>query len=101
MKSITNAVTIVGKASEFKENNFVLLLGQFGYETDTKKIKIGDGITTYKRLEYLKGDSSDKVPLKRTIEINGIKKNLTENVKFDITSTENSEKTNGYFPKGW
>ena len=30
-------------ASNWTLNNTVLLAGEFGYETDTKRIKIGDG----------------------------------------------------------
>ena len=31
-------------------NNTVLSVGEFGYETDTKRIKIGDGASFYNNL---------------------------------------------------
>ena len=40
-------------ASNWTSNNPTLLAGEFGYETDTKKIKIGDGSTAWQSLDYL------------------------------------------------
>lgn len=40
-------------ASNWTSNNTVLLAGEFGYETDTKKFKIGDGTTTWQSLDYI------------------------------------------------
>lgn len=45
-------------ASEWKLINPVLLKGEFGVETDTNKIKIGDGIKTWNELTYAGGESS-------------------------------------------
>lgn len=42
-----------GTAADWTSNNPVLSQGEFGLETDTKKIKIGDGTTTYTSLNYL------------------------------------------------
>ena len=40
-----------------KEKKSVLLLGEPAYETDTKRLKIGDGISDYKDLAYISGGS--------------------------------------------
>jgi len=40
-------------ASNWTSNNTVLLDGELGYETDTKKFKIGDGTTAWQSLDYL------------------------------------------------
>ena len=40
-----------------KEKKSVLLLGEPAYETDTKRLKIGDGISDYKDLVYISGGS--------------------------------------------
>lgn len=42
-----------GTAADWTSNNPVLSQGEFGLETDTKKIKIGDGTTAYTSLSYL------------------------------------------------
>jgi hypothetical protein len=36
-------------------NNPILLEGEFGYETDTTYVKIGDGVTTWNNLAYWQG----------------------------------------------
>lgn len=36
-----------------KDKKSVLLLGEPAYETDTKQLKIGDGISDYKDLPYI------------------------------------------------
>ena len=40
-------------ASNWTNNNPTLLDGEFGWETDTKKLKIGDGSTAWQSLDYL------------------------------------------------
>lgn len=47
-----------GTAQAFWINNPVLLSGQPAFETDTKKLKIGDGIHRYMELPYI-GDGKD------------------------------------------
>lgn len=36
-------------------NSLILLAGEFAYETDTGKLKIGDGVTTWNGLPYFAG----------------------------------------------
>lgn len=48
-----------GTASRWTETNPILLAGEIGVETDTKKIKIGDGITQWNNLDYMKVDAAN------------------------------------------
>lgn len=41
-----------GTASSWTSNNPVLYAGEIGFETDTKKVKIGDGTTAWNSLSY-------------------------------------------------
>ena len=40
-------------ASNWTSNNTVLLAGEWGIESDTKKFKIGDGTTAWQSLDYV------------------------------------------------
>jgi hypothetical protein len=46
-----------GTASQWTSINPTLAKGEIGFETDTAKMKIGDGVTTYNNLPYL-GESA-------------------------------------------
>jgi|13_taG_2_1085334.scaffolds.fasta_scaffold02755_4 hypothetical protein len=47
-----------GTKAHWKELNTVLLEGEPGWEVDTKRLKIGDGVTNWNDLQYYKiGDS--------------------------------------------
>lgn len=39
-------------STSFSANNPILQLGELGYETDTNKLKIGDGVTAWNDLAY-------------------------------------------------
>lgn len=41
-------------ASNWTSNNTVLLAGEWGIETDTKRFKMGDGVTAWQSLAYVK-----------------------------------------------
>lgn len=43
--------------SGWSSSNPVLRSGEFGYETDTNRLKVGDGFTTWDVLEYVTGGS--------------------------------------------
>ena len=45
-----------GTAARWYELNLVLLSGQAGFEYDTKRMKIGDGITPWRDLPYIGED---------------------------------------------
>ena len=49
---LKNCRNVVHTASEFTENNPILSKGVVGFESDTKKFKVGDGSTLWKALPY-------------------------------------------------
>lgn len=48
-----------GLAASWTEKNPVLLAGEMGIETDTLKMKVGDGTSNWKALGYLGADAND------------------------------------------
>lgn len=48
-----------GLAASWAEKNPVLLAGEIGIETDTLKMKVGDGASNWKALGYLGADAND------------------------------------------
>ena len=48
-----------GLAASWTEKNPVLLAGEIGIETDTLKMKVGDGTTNWSALGYLGADAND------------------------------------------
>jgi hypothetical protein len=44
-----------GTAAEWTVRNTLLLPGEVGFETDTKRFKVGDGVTRWPQLEYWTG----------------------------------------------
>ena len=48
-------------AANWTSNDPTLLVGEFGYETDTGKLKIGDGSTAWTGLAYFSGSGSGMV----------------------------------------
>jgi hypothetical protein len=55
-------------ASEWAMANIVLDLAEPGYEIDTGKLKIGDGITPWNNLQYIAGDGGSAVVLDENID---------------------------------
>lgn len=55
-------------ASEWAIANIVLDLAEPGYEIDTGKLKIGDGITPWNNLQYIAGDGGSAVVLDENID---------------------------------
>jgi len=47
-----------GTAALWTSTNSVLLAGQFGYETDTSLLKVGDGSTAWNSLPYIAANAS-------------------------------------------
>ena len=58
------------------EVNPILDMAEIGYETTTNKIKVGDGMTAWKDLPYLKGESYNDTAIKQ--EISSINATLEE-----------------------
>jgi len=48
-----------GTAAQWEEVNPTLAEGELGFETDTKKIKVGDGTTAWNSLFYVRIDGGD------------------------------------------
>ena len=46
-------------ANNWTNVNPILASGELGYETDTAKLKIGDGTTSWKSLDYFGGELSE------------------------------------------
>ena len=65
-----------GTASEWTSANPTLAAGEFGYESDTSKLKIGDGLTAWSSLSYFSAGSGD---------ITGV--NITAGNGLDITQS--------------
>lgn len=59
------AVTVIqarrGTAAQWTSTNPILSVGEFGYETDTKKMKVGDGTSTWTALPYWDDQSAPAV----------------------------------------
>lgn len=54
--TVTARITVrKGTAAQWTSANPTLLAGEFGYETDTDQMKIGDGTTAWTLLDYLSG----------------------------------------------
>lgn len=50
-----------GTAAQWTSANPTLDSGEFGFETDTNKLKCGDGSTAWNSLDYISGGSGDSV----------------------------------------
>lgn len=48
----------IDTSANFTTNNPILASGQFGVESDTNKIKMGNGTSTWNDLEYISGDNN-------------------------------------------
>lgn len=67
-------------STEWTQNNPILLEGELGIESDTKKFKFGDGTSTWTELEYSSFDNTN---------ITELQEQITENTN-DITSLESN-----------
>lgn len=52
-----------GQSSVFARNNPILQAGEPGFELDTYKLKIGDGVTDWNNLPYINGEESNDIPI--------------------------------------
>jgi hypothetical protein len=50
-----------GTAAEWTTANPVLSDGEFGFERDTNKAKVGNGVGTWNTLDYLTGDAEGAI----------------------------------------
>lgn len=72
-----------GLSTEWSSENTILQSGEYGFETDTKKIKIGDGSTLYNNLEYI-------IPfnLSRLVDVSNNNPNNNDFISYDSNNTE-------------
>lgn len=59
-----------GTAAAWTSNNPTLAIGEAGFESDTGKLKIGDGSTAWNSLSYIGGDSTGTVTIESDITTN-------------------------------
>jgi len=59
-KSLPGSIVKVKRATaaRWSSVNPVLAAGEFGYETDTRKLKLGDGTSSWTQLSYLQAEGS-------------------------------------------
>lgn len=48
-------------STNWTSNNPILASGEFGYETNTKKTKMGDGVTPWNALAYIRYTNAEAV----------------------------------------
>ena len=60
-----------GTAAELSLANETLAAGQIVYETDTNRMKVGDGVRTYSALPYLGSDIADVSGLQAALDTKG------------------------------
>lgn len=88
---------IIRTRRDIKENweteNPVLALGEQGYETDTKKLKFGNGVNSWNELPYFRGafeeedeEKLDDIPTPDTIVVDDDIKELFKNVTYNAAN---------------
>lgn len=86
-----------GTAAQWTSANPTLSSGEQGFETDTNKLKIGDGSTAWNSLDYLISDTSNEIEVNQTAHGfsvgEGIKHNGTIYVKAIADSVANADVT--------
>ena len=50
-----------GTAANWTSSNPILLAGEIGFESDTNKIKIGDGVNTWNNLSYITSSGNESM----------------------------------------
>ena len=88
---------IIRTRRDIKENweteNPVLALGEQGYETDTKKLKFGNGANPWNELPYFRGafeeadeEKLDEIPTPSTIVVDDDIKDLFKEVSYNASN---------------
>jgi hypothetical protein len=57
-----------GTASQWSSTNPILSAGEIGYDSTNIMIKIGDGISTWNQLSYIKHNTADIINLSESIQ---------------------------------
>ena len=82
-------------STNWTTNNPTPASGEPCYETDTGKLKIGDGATSYNDLEYIGGDSSDPSTIFEAVDVennNSLDSFTTGGIYYFTSSTTNANK---------
>ena len=96
-KEEKNMAQIIRTRRDIKENweteNPVLALGEQGYETDTKKLKFGNGVNPWNELPYFRGafeeadeEKLDAIPTPSTIVVDNDIKDLFKEVSYNASN---------------
>lgn len=95
-----------GTASQWTTSNPLLLAGEIGFETDTNKMKIGDGTNYWNDLSYItindellsagNNDASSLVSIENATTIDTIVASEWRSVKYVITMAKTSGGTNKF-----
>ena len=76
-------------AADFQSANPTLAAGEFAYETDTEKMKVGDGSTAYNSLQFIDGDSA--VALSKGYAAGGVTPSAVDTINsFEFASSGNA-----------
>ncbi len=101
-------------AANWSANNPILAEGEIGYETDTYKIKIGDGVTAWNDLAYgidtakfngyTAGNASGQVPVSNGTVCTNLNADKVDG--YDATQTPTANycsvaKADGFLDDGW
>lgn len=63
MTALARMLVTFATAASFTADDAVLRLGEMGVETDTDKLKIGDGVTPWTALDYIRGGTNQTITL--------------------------------------
>jgi hypothetical protein len=86
-------------AANWTSINPILGLSEFGYETDTGKLKVGDGVTAWNSLLYFKAES---VHTTADVADSTDKRYVTDIEKTKLAGIPEGGITgNSYMPGGW
>jgi hypothetical protein len=95
-----------GTASNWTSSNPILLAGEIGFETDTNKMKVGDGTSNWNDLSYTtindelltagNNDASSLVSIENATTIDTIVASQWRSVKYVITMAKTSGGTNKF-----
>lgn len=78
-----------GTAARWTELNYPLRTGEFGFETDTNKFKIGDGFTPWNDLDYFIDEDQIGIMIANAIAQAGVGSSDPRiGVMTDLTTTE-------------
>ena len=75
-------------ASEWKVVNPILLSGEPGVETDTFKMKVGNGVDTWDDLPYIAGGAEPSPILNAIVTVEELPVEGNENLLYKVTSTQ-------------